>query len=333
MKSTVEKPAPSNADKESLRDVVVGKVLSPLLEHPLPKVDLTKHQGSPLPRNLVIPGISANKTPRQRLLDLLEQQPTPHANLAKNQANTSVEEPTEEMNPCHEGSSSLSSQILELTQPSVEEAEENGQAVDQTTQNGEETQDDEVKTVCFSDDSHQLVEQDEQGLVLDEEMPDAQEVNSLDEHQDVMGVTQGAVDLTATQEMLQDGSDDVIDLEQPTQSDGAEGKDESMKDDLVDSNAEAPSVEKTPQASNRKATKPNDSTVKAVEVTTDPERLEQMAKNEALRSKTLKRYHDISERSLDEEDFKLPDPSTVDGGDSFDDDKAVTKLAMIVQGR
>jgi hypothetical protein len=76
MATTTDKPGPFGVDKESLREIVVGSVVTPLLSsNRAEPVDYEKHKGSPMPTNLKQPSFltARSSSPRERLLDRLNQ--------------------------------------------------------------------------------------------------------------------------------------------------------------------------------------------------------------------------------------------------------------------
>lgn len=341
------KKAKPGIHMESLRDIVMGSVPSPLpgcdpIDKGTPE-NYNKHKGSPMPTNLKQPtfgSLSSFSSSRERFLDRLNQQ------------DTSQVLPL----PMDKGDDVMSSQYDRINAIAVHD------------------DDDGENTVCFSQESQQNVVIDVEQPSSSDDVPDAtnpQEVFVETENQAI--VQEVIVDMTqmdTTQsnheevpvEEEDEGDDEtvqikecIVDLtqidsgdDQRTHADKAMDKATLPRDqaaDLREDTKVAPighsfGAAATPKVTRKRKVVPSKSEPEArtVEKTKSPERLVMLERNEALRQKTLKGSSHLQERvskGLEEEVFTMPSPRSIHA-DAFDNEltqQAVVKLAVIVQGR
>lgn len=347
----------SRLDKESLRDIVLGSaVLTPMIhaknDTPL---NYEKHKGSPMPTNFKQPpfGRSSLTSPRERLLDRLNQQSPPTKSSQLKAAPSSsppavmstpqdwfhsdalLEKDDDEKTLCFSQESQEPADLMVVEQPSSYDDGSNHVVPDlpqQLTCTHDTT--DEEKTV-----QEVIVDMTQ----IDSTQSHDEELAAVYDHEDervTQVVQECIVDLTQI-DSNEDSPTPTVDLneEQAIGNDinkVIKTKDQHMVPPSETLDTMGPKVDCKPKVaqSTPMAAPAGEEDTHVV----PPERLASLEKNQALRRKTMKRMAALLERvanGIEEETIVMPSPSTIQA-DTFDEElsqQAVVKLAVIVQGR
>jgi hypothetical protein len=345
--ATSIKTVKSGIHMESLRDIVMGSVSSPLPGcDPINKGtpdNYDRHKGSPMPTNLKQPtfgSLSSFSSPRERFLDRLNQQDTSQVRLLPTVRDDSVS----------------SSQCDRMNAIAVHD-DDDGENTVCFSQESQVDVDMDVEQPSSCDDvphasnAHEVVEETVNQAIVQEVIVDMTQMDTTQSNQEEVYVEEEEDDDGETYQI----KECIVDLtqidsgdDQRTYADNGMNKVtlpgeqavDLREDTKVEPIGDLSGPAAPPKATRKRKVVPSNSEPEAliIEKTKSPERLATLEQNEALRQKTLKGSVQMIERvskGLEEECFTMPSPRSI-RADAFDNEltqQALVKLAVIVQGR